>query len=56
LLGFCLLFLALVGTSEAIKPRGFGEGAMIFLLPLQGFPILLLVSGFVRWVRGAHES
>jgi hypothetical protein len=52
LLGWCLLFLALFGTSEAIAPRGFGEGAMVFLLPVQLFPILLLVSGLVRWIRG----
>src|SRR5207249_1100021 len=31
LLAWCLLFLALAGTAEAIRPRGFGEGAMIFL-------------------------
>src|SRR5438874_7357268 len=36
-LGFCLLFLGLVGTSETFAPRGFGEGAMVFLLPIEGF-------------------
>ena len=50
-LGWCLLFLALAATSEAIAPRGFGEGAMLFLLPLEAFPVLLVVSGIVRWVR-----
>jgi hypothetical protein len=51
-LGWCLLFLGLVATSEAIAPRGFGEGAMLFLLPLEVFPVLLVVSGVFRWVRG----
>jgi hypothetical protein len=51
-LGWCLLFLGLVATSEAIAPRGFGEGAMLFLLPLEVFPVLLVVSGIFRWVRG----
>ncbi len=55
-LGFCLLFLGLAGTSEALARRGFGEGAMVFLLPLQGFPILLVVSGIVRLVRGARQE
>lgn len=53
-LGCCLLFLGLVATSEAITPRGFGEGAMLFLLPLEGFPVLLVVSGVVRLIRGAR--
>jgi hypothetical protein len=56
LLGFCLLFFALAGTAEAIAPRGFGEAGMLFLLPMEGFPILLVVSGVVRLVRGARES
>jgi hypothetical protein len=56
LLGFCLLFFALAGTAEAIRPRGFGEAGMLFLLPMYGFPILLIVSGVVRLVRGARES
>jgi hypothetical protein len=55
-LGFCLLFLGLAGTAEALTPRGFGEGAMVFLLPLEGFPILLTVSGVVRLVRGARQE
>jgi hypothetical protein len=55
LLAFCALFLALGATSEARAPRGFGEGAMLFLLPLQAFPLLLAVSGIVRLVRGARE-
>jgi hypothetical protein len=54
-LGFCLLLLGLAATSEAIAPRGFGEGGMLFLLPLEGFPVLLVVSGIVRLVRGARE-
>ena len=49
---WCLLFLALAAISEAIAPRGFGEGAMVFLLPLEVFPVLLIVSGIVRWARG----
>ena len=52
LLGWCVLFFALAVTSEALTPRGFGEGAMLFLLPLEGFPILLIASGIVRLVRG----
>jgi hypothetical protein len=55
-LGWCLLFLGLVATSEAITPRGFGEGAMLFLLPLEGFPVLLVVSGVVRLIRGARAQ
>lgn len=51
-LGWCALFLGLAATSEAITPKGFGEGAMVFLLPMQAFPVLLIVSGIVRLVRG----
>ena len=51
-LGWCALFLGLAATSEAIAPGGFGEGAMVFLLPMQVFPALLIVSGIVRLVRG----
>jgi len=54
-LGFFLLGLGLAVTSEAIAPRGFGEAGMVFLLPMEGFPVLLVVSGIVRWVRGARE-
>jgi hypothetical protein len=56
LLGFCLLLFGLAASSEAIAPRGFGEGGMLFLLPMEGFPVLLIVSGIVRWVRGAREQ
>jgi hypothetical protein len=56
LLGFCLLFFGLAGTSEALAPRGFGEAGMLFLLPLEGFPILLIVSGIVRLVRGVRPQ
>jgi len=56
LLGWCLLFFALAATSEALAPRGFGEGAMLFLLPLEGFPVLLVASGIVRLVRGVREE
>jgi hypothetical protein len=56
LLGWCVLFLALGATAEALAPRGFGEGAMVFLLPVQVFPALLLVSGIVRLVRGRREQ
>ena len=55
-LGWCLLLFALAGTAEAIAPRGFGEAGMLFLLPMQGFPILLVVSGIVRWIRGARPE
>jgi hypothetical protein len=54
LLGFCLLFFLLAGTAEGFGPRGFGEGGMLFLLPMEGFPILLVVSGIVRLFRGAR--
>jgi hypothetical protein len=40
----------------AIGPRGFGEAAMLFLLPMQGFPVLPVASGIVRAVRGAREQ
>ena len=46
------IFTALAGTAEAIRPRGFGEGGMIFLLPMEGFPLLLVASGIVRLIRG----
>lgn len=52
LLCWCLLLLALAGTAEAIRPGGFGEGGMVFLLPMEGFPLLLVASGIVRLVRG----
>jgi hypothetical protein len=26
---------------------------MLFLLPMEVFPVLLVVSGIVRWIRGA---
>jgi hypothetical protein len=55
-LGWCLLLLALAATAEAITPRGFGEAGMLFLLPLEGFPILLVVSGVVRLIRGARAK
>jgi hypothetical protein len=29
---------------------------MLFLLPLQAFPILLVASGIVRWVRGSRAK
>jgi hypothetical protein len=36
--------------------QGFGEGAMVFLLPMQGFPVLLAASGLVRWTRKHKPS
>ena len=56
LLGFCLLLFLLAGTAEALAPRGFGEVGMLFVLPLEGFPILLIISGIVRIVRGERET
>jgi len=50
-LGWILLFGGLNAVAEALTRRGFGEGAMIFLLPMEGFPVLLAVSGLVRWMR-----
>jgi hypothetical protein len=55
-LGFCLLFFFLAGTAEAIARGGFGEAGMIFLVPMEGFPILLAVSGIVRLIRGARPD
>jgi hypothetical protein len=46
-----ILFGALAATAEAVTPRGWGEDAMIFLLPMEGFPILLAISGIVIWLR-----
>lgn len=57
--GFVLLMGALAGTAESLTPRGFGEGGMIFLLPMYVFPILLAVTGVVRLVRrppAVHEA
>jgi hypothetical protein len=51
-----ILLGALAGTAEALTPRGFGEAGMIFLLPMEGFPILLAISGIVRWVRRPKEA
>ena len=51
LLGFLLLMGALAGTAEALIPRGFGEAGMLFLLPMEGFPILLALLGIGRWLR-----
>ena len=55
-LGFVLLLGGLAGTAEALTPRGFGEGGMIFLLPMYVFPILLAVSGILRLVRRSREK
>src|SRR4029450_4519579 len=52
--GFCLLLFGLAATSGGMGPRGFGEGGMLFLLPMEAFPVLLVVSGIVRLVRGAR--
>jgi hypothetical protein len=52
-LGFVLLMVALAGTAEGVTPRGFGEAGMVFLLPMYAFPILLVVCGVVRLVRGS---
>jgi hypothetical protein len=51
LLGFIVLMGALAGTAEVLHPRGFGEGGMLFLLPMYGFPILLAVFGIARALR-----
>ena len=51
LLGFGVLMVALAGTAEVLHPRGFGEGGMLFLLPMYGFPILLAVFGIARALR-----
>jgi hypothetical protein len=50
-LGFVLLLFGLAGTAEALTKGGFGEGGMLFLLPMYGFPILLALSGIVRLMR-----
>jgi hypothetical protein len=51
-----LLFAALAGTAEAVTPRGFGEGGMIFLLPMEAFPVLLVILGIARWMRRPREA
>jgi hypothetical protein len=56
LLGFILLMGALAGMAEAITPRGFGEGGMVFLLPMYGFLILLPAFGIVRWLRKSKAA
>ena len=50
-LGFFLLLFALAGTAEALTKGGMGEAGMLFLLPMYVFPILLALSGLVRWTR-----
>jgi hypothetical protein len=51
-----LLFGALAGTAEAVTRGGFGEGGMIFLLPAEAFPVLLVISGIARWMRRPREA
>ena len=46
-----LLLFALAGTAEALTKGGMGEAGMLFLLPMYVFPILLALSGLVRWTR-----
>ena len=53
LLVWVLLLGALDGTAEALSPRSIGEGGMVFLLPMIGFPVLLVAVGLVRWYRRA---
>lgn len=55
-LGFVLLMVALAGTAEGLTPRGFGEAGMVFLLPMYVFPIMLVLSGIVRLVRGPRTG
>ncbi|MGE5275494.1 MAG: hypothetical protein ACM3SU_00725 [Acidobacteriota bacterium] len=38
---------------EALINRGFGEGGMLFLLPMYGFPILLAIFGIARRSRAS---
>jgi len=52
-LGFLLLMFGLAGTAESLTKGGFGEGGMLFLLPMYLFPILLALCGVVRWTRRA---
>ena len=53
---FVLLLGALAGTAEAVIPKGFGEGGMIFLLPMEVFPILLALSGIARLMRKSKNA
>jgi hypothetical protein len=55
-LGFVLLMVALAATSEALTPRGFGEGGMVFLLPMYIFLILLPISGLVRLAQRSRTK
>jgi hypothetical protein len=56
LAGWLLLFFVLAATAEAITPRGYGEAAMVFLLPMEIFPVALILSGLVRLFRGAPSA
>jgi hypothetical protein len=56
LLGFIVLMGALAGTAEGLIHGGFGEGGMLFLLPMYGFPILLAVFGIARWLRRSKAA
>jgi len=44
------------GIGGAVARAFASEGAMVFLLPMEGFPILLVVSGIVRLVRSARQQ
>jgi hypothetical protein len=51
IVAWVILLGALDMTAEALSPKSIGEGGMVFLLPMMGFPVLLAVSGIVRWQR-----
>lgn len=46
-----LLLGALTGTAEGLRPKSIGEGGMIFMLPMMAFPVFLLISGVVHFMR-----
>lgn len=54
LAAWILFFVALIAAGDTIHP--FGEGGMIFLLPMMGYPVMLAVSGVVRLFLPRREA
>lgn len=51
-----LLMGALTETAEAISGQKVGEAAMVYLLPMQGLPLLLGVAGVVRFFQSRQVA
>ncbi len=47
--GFLVLFVALVGTAEALEARSVGEGVLVLAPAVMAYPVLLVASGLGRW-------